>query len=177
MISNVLGCINASAMSLLLSKLILQEAGPAGMFPVGGISRINQANPLFLPPGEDRQPWAPVIVSTLCVSLAVDRSQQGCLEEMTWNIRKIGAKLRNANFVKCSNKNQYSKNNASNETFYSAAFLELKKNKTGVKLQKQSKCFAWSTQFKAFRLKLNQEYNVDKALDFEAWNIMECKTN
>ena len=77
-------------------------------------------------------------------------------------------KIKECKFCKMCNKNQYSKNNASNETFYSAAFLELKKNKTGVKLQKQSKCFAWSTQFKAFRLKLNQEYNVDKALDFEA---------
>ena len=44
------------SVSLLLSKLILQEAGPAGMFPVGGISRINQANPLSLPPGEDSRP-------------------------------------------------------------------------------------------------------------------------
>ena len=78
----------------------LQEAGPAGMFPAGGISRINQANPLFLPPGEDRQPWAPVTVSTLCGSLAVGRSQQGFLEERTWN-QEEGAKLRrnNAKFV------------------------------------------------------------------------------
>ena len=32
---------SASAMSLLLSKPILQEAGPAGMFSAGGMSRIN----------------------------------------------------------------------------------------------------------------------------------------
>ena len=61
----------------------LQEAGPAGMFSAGEMSRINQANPLFLPPGEDRRPWAPVTVSTLCVSLAGGLSQQGCLEKMT----------------------------------------------------------------------------------------------
>ena len=32
---------SASAMSLLLSKPILQEAGPAGMFSAGGMSKIN----------------------------------------------------------------------------------------------------------------------------------------
>ena len=36
-----LGSTAASAMTLLLSKLGLQEAGAAGMFPAGGISKIN----------------------------------------------------------------------------------------------------------------------------------------
>ena len=72
----------------------LQEAGPAGMFSARGISRINQARMLFLPPGKERQPWAPVTVSALCGSLAVGRSQQGFLEERTWNIRTRGPKLR-----------------------------------------------------------------------------------
>ena len=79
----ILAPASASAMSLLLSKLGLQEAGPAGMFSAGGMSKINKANPLFLPPGEGGRPWAPVTVSTLCVSLAGGLSQQGCLEEMT----------------------------------------------------------------------------------------------
>ena len=35
--------------------------------------------------------------------------------------------------------------------------------------------FCKVNSIKAFRLKLNQEYNV-AALDFEAWNMMECKT-
>ena len=83
----------------------LQEAGPAGMFSAGGISRINQARTLFLPPGEDRQPWAPVTVSALCGSLAVGRSQQGFLKKRTWNIRIKGPNSgNNAKFVKCSNK-------------------------------------------------------------------------
>ena len=57
-------------------------------------------------------------------------------------------KIKECKFCKMWQQKSIFQNNESDETFYSAPFLELKKKQTFVKLQKQSECFAWSIQLK-----------------------------
>ena len=79
------------SVSLLSSKLIFRKPGRRECFQLGEYQELTRPATVFLPPGEDRQSWAPCTVSALCISLAVGHSQEGFPEKKTWNeIRKRG---------------------------------------------------------------------------------------